>query len=331
MKTITSSLIAVVLLSSSCGSLKNYNATSSSHIVSEKTELKITPISARTDKNQAAGLLAAAAAIGPTLVDFGVKTLQQKLKADALKYTGSYKAATSEEKFRITENVILLPQLQILRSIVLEDGNAAAVSAVDFKLIPVQSEDQTAFRYKLDNSSFKYDYSIAKLSGKARYVDLTVEIKVKSLSVSSGEYKLNDVRTVTLNIPMVRVGTPSLTGDIYSGWIPLLPKSVFDQEKTEDVKERKITTKTEGSKAPVTSSEEVITKDVVKKKPQPININTGLYEIEVNITEVNPVKIKAEQRAAFIEASSESGTAVLKAVIESLTKEKDKEEEKKEE
>lgn len=328
MKTLTPSLLAIALLVSSCSSMKNYNQNSSPAVVSEKTELKISPIAARTDKNQIAGLLAAAATIGPTLVDFGVKTIQQKLKADALKYTGSYKAATSAEKFRITDKDVMLPGLQITRDIVLEEGNGSPVSAVDFKLDPIQSEDQTAFRYKLDNSSFKYNYSIAKLSGKSRYVDLTVEIKVRSLSVSSGEYKLNDIRTVSFNIPMVKVGAPSITGEIYSGWIPLLPKSVFDQEKTEDVTDTKITTKTEGAKAPVKFTEEVVTKNVLKKKTQPINVNTGLYEIEVTITEVNPVKIKAEQRAAFVEASSESGTALLKSIIETLTKEKEKEEEK---
>lgn len=323
-------LFAVLLLASSCSSLKNYNGSSSAKIVSEKTTLKITPVSARTDKNQAAGLAAVAATIGPSLIDFGVKSIQQKLKSDALKYTGSYKAFTSEEKFRTTEKDIALPKLKITREIVLEKDavSGSTTPAVSFELIPIQSEDQTAFRYKLDNSTFSYNYSIAKLKGQQRFVDLTVEIKVKSLSVKSGEYKLNDVRTVSVNIPMVKVGKANITDDIYTGWIPLLPKSEFDEEKKGDVTETKITTKTEGAKPAVKTTEEVVTKDVVKKKPQPINASTGLYEIEVVVTEVNPAKIKAEQRAAFVDATSESGTAVLKSILEALTKDKDADEEK---
>lgn len=320
-------LFATLILGSSCSSLRNYSGTADAKIVSEKTTLTIRPVSAKTNKNQMAGIAGIAATIGPTLIDFGVKSVQQKLKSDALKYTGSYKAFNSAENFRITSQDIALPGLELTRDIVLgtQSLEEKPITAVSFKLIPIQSADQTAFRYRLDSTSFNYNYSIAKLKGNSRFVDLTVEIKVKSLSIASGEYKLNDIRTVSMNIPMVRVGKPTVANNIYSGWIPILPKSVITKTDTTDVTDTKITTKSEGTKPSITTTEKVVTKDVVKQKVQPININTGLYEVEVVVTEVNPAKIKAEQRAAFVEATSESGTAVLKSILEVLTKEKETE------
>ncbi|MFD2966291.1 hypothetical protein [Sphingobacterium bambusae] len=328
-------LLAILLLASSCSGLKNYSSGDNPKIVSEKTTLTITPIGAKS-KNQMGGIAGIAAIIGPSLIDLGVKSVQQKLKSDALKYTGSYKASNSAQNFRTSAETINLPKLTISRNIVLEKDaeTGTTTPAISFELIPEQSDDQTAFRYMVnkDTSSFKYNYSIAKLKGNSRFVDLTVEIKVKSLSLAAGEYKLNDIRTVSMNIPMVRVGEPVVDDKIYSGWIPILPKSVVSRADTSDTRDTTITIKTEGKKPPVQLTEELIKKSVITQKPQALNVNSGLYEIEVVVTEVNPAKIKAAQRAAFVDATSESGTSVLKSILEVLTKEKetDKETEAKE-
>lgn len=323
MKTTTLSLLATLFMLSSCNSFRNYNEKSNQRIVSEKTTLTITPVKARTETPQVAGLVTAISTIGPTLIDLGVKSIQQKLKADALKYTGTYKASNSAQNFRLTEKDIQLPKLNVKKEILLLNDLSNPVNAVDFDLIPIPSDDQTAFRYKLDNTTFKYLYSTAKLKGAYIYIDLTIDIKIKSLSVVSGEYKLNDIRSVTMTIPKVKVGSPSISDEIYSGWIPMLPKSSIDTEVKVDVEDYKVTTKTDASNKSTTTSEKIITKDIVKKKANQVNINTGLYEIEVIVTEINPAKINAEQRAAFAEATSESGTAALKALIDVLTKKKE--------
>jgi hypothetical protein len=76
---------------------------------------------------------------------------------------------------------------------------------------------------------------------------------------------------------MVYVGqTKSLDEPVYSGWIPLLPKSKG---------------------------------------------NSGLYEIEISVTETNPFKIKAENNQKMIKNLSDPFADLLKKVIKEIIKE----------
>lgn len=320
MKTIYIIALATIFCLNSSAQIKNYDNSGSIKIIGEKTILRLSKKEIYLKNGQqAAGLLAAVGTIAPALIGLGVKTVQEKIKNEALKYTGTYKASNSAEGFYSNPGYVAPPIVQIER-MVLTSGNKQD-NAAKITLIPELSEDKTAFRYKLDTGSFLCRYSIAKIKPGYNFLDLTVEIKVKSLSIAAGEYKLSELRSVLVTIPMVQVnGVTKFGQDIFSGWIPFPPKSLFETIGAKSDTVSKVT-KSDNlltKKISAHSVESSITSSYGVKVPLANVKSVGLYEVEVTVTETNPFKIKAEQRTAFVDSTAESATALLKAIVEAV-------------
>jgi hypothetical protein len=298
-KTILFTLLAVVAQNQLFAQLKNYGREGKIKIIADKTTLKIThtqvPIfQAPADQKMQTPLLAVASAVISPAITFIEKTIKEKAKKDALAYNASYKCNASGQGFYNNSGVTDLPKLTLKRRIKTIDGEE--LTAVDIDFIPEMSSDKTAFRYFVKNKC-KYNYSIAKTKRFYDFIDLTFEIKFKSIYVKDAEYKIEDLRITTLSIPMVEVGnTQQLSEEAYSGWIPLPPKSTI------------LTTKGIAPKNDVYDM---------------INKNTGLYEIEITATETNPYKIKAENKQSIIESSGEPAAELLNTFIESMLKKDD--------
>jgi hypothetical protein len=307
--------------------LKNFSDNQSIKILAEKTTLKITGIDTELKQEmQLATLAAAAATILPPVFDLVVKSVKEKSKKNALAYKGEYRCSASEEKFYKNAKTAALPDLTITRVIIPKDiKNKNDTLAVKIDLEPDISKDFTAFRYYVKDTCV-INYSIAKTKGRYDYIDLKLEIKFRSISINKGEYKIDDLRTTTISIPMIHVGkTKQLTEKVYSGWIPMPPRSNFKTILPSDTtKEDKyiITTKNKTDKE--TLKEETTIKKYLVEDYEGLQNNTGLYEIEIIATETNPYKIKSENKQETIESSSEPVTNILKAIVQSLTKEKEK-------
>jgi hypothetical protein len=326
-KVIVTIVTAIMLQTQVYCQLVNFNEKGKVKILAEKTTLSITGVSTKlkTDE-QAAGLIAAAGAILPPVIDFVVTNAKEKAKKNALAYKGEYKSFVSGEKFYTSNDYASLPKLTLTRTI--KKTDRSDVVAVKIELIPELSADKTAFRYYIKDKC-EYNYSIAKTKKNYDYVDVSIEIKFKSLSINKDEYKLNELRTTIITIPMVHVGnTTTLTEVVYSGWIPLPPRSTAKNTETEPVTEEKTVIKTDKNGVKEKTIEETTTKKSNVEEYEKLADNSGLYEIEITTTETNPYKIKAENKQKIIESSSESGTEILKAVIKELTKEKEDKEEK---
>lgn len=329
MKKVIVTIVAIVMLQNHvfC-QLTNYNDNGKVKILAEKTILSITGERTKLkDDQQFAGLLAAAGAILPPVIDLIVSSAKEKAKKNALAYTGEYKSFVSGEKFYENNGFALLPKLTLTRSIIKRDKTNDV--AVNIELVPELSTDKTAFRYYIKDKC-EYKYSIAKTKGDYDYIDLNIEIKFKSLSINKDEYTLNDLRTTIVYISMVHVGqTTQLSEKVYSGWIPLPPRSTAKNAEVEPITEEKTVVKTDKDGKDEKTKEKTTTIKSNAEEYDKLADNTGLYEVEITVTETNPYKIKAENKQAVIESSSESGTAILKAVVKLLTEEKEDEKEDK--
>ncbi|RZJ73071.1 hypothetical protein [Flavobacterium sp.] len=267
---------------------------------------------------------ALAATVIPAVVDFMVPVIKQKVKNNALSYTGTYKAVVSRHNFYSKKSEALLPSFKIDRTILVKEGDGIVPrQATQIAVGSEISNDKTAFRFSIADDLI-YSYSKAKTTGDYDYLDLQIEIKVKSMSVVKGEQKLIELRTVLIDVPIVHVGTTNkLRNTYYSGWIPLPARS---QSKGE------VKTKTTDQKTTSTSKDKksaVVVEKIESEKTEngfvDIDGPSCQYELEVIVTETNPYKIRAENKKEMIDASSEAGAAVLKALTAGLIKSDDNE------
>jgi len=321
-KVIVIIVAAIMLPTQAYCQLVNYNEKGKVKILGEKTTLSIEGVNAKLKSDdEAAGLIVAAGTILPSVIDLVVTSIKEKAKKNALAYKGEYKSFVSGEKFYISNDYASLPKLKLIRKIMKTDKSEHV--AVNMELTPELSADKSAFRYYIKDKC-EYKYSIAKTNGDYDYIDVNIEIKFKSLSINKDEYKLNDLRTTMVTIPMVHVGnTVALAEIVYGGWIPLPSRSTVKNIDIEPITEEKTIIKTNNAGVKETNKEETTTKKSNAEEYDKLADNTGLYEIEITVTETNPYKIKAENKKAVIESSSESGTATLKAVLKVLTEDKE--------
>jgi hypothetical protein len=292
----------------------NYNDKGSIKILTGKATLTITAVDVRLKpEKQMAGLIEAAGTILPPAAVLLVKTIQEKAAKDALAYQGEYKCFNSNEKFYRSNDFASLPKLTVKRTIKTTDGND--LLAVELDLVPELSEDKTAFRYFVFDKCV-YNYSIAKTKGVYDYIDLNLEINFKSISVNQEAYKISDLRTTVLDIPMIHVGaTTRLDEKVYSGWIPLPPRSTAKvTEGSVDKKDVKTVTKTNNVGNKETTKEETTHTDYDVENYEKLSDNTGLYEVEIKDVETNPYKIKACNKQEMIENTSDYMAKLLKAI-----------------
>ncbi len=283
-------LLVTLLSCQAYGQVRNYTDHGRINILAGKTTLTITDVETKlTPDIQSAALLAAAGTILPPVVDFVVSSVEQQIKKNARAYQGTYQASVSGDRFYRNNDFAALPKLVLTRTVKLR--NETDLKVVEIELVPELSADQTAFRYSVDNP-FRYDYSLAKTRGRYSYIDIQLEIKFRSIYVSKEAYKVSDLRSTSILIPMVPVGrTGRLPEKAYSGWIPLPPRS---------------TVKTAGET------------EKTKATYDRLADNTGLYEIEITVTEINPLKIRSEEQQEIIKGTGEPAGDVIKAIIETV-------------
>ncbi len=255
-------------------------------IVADKTTLSIRDSSVSLLEENQSALMTTAGIVLPPTADFVSALLEGAATRDAKKYQSSYSASVSSDHFYAEANEAFLPILTLKRWVKDRKGNDHLAASMEFR--PELSADKTAFRFVVSNN-FLYQYATAKTIGRYDYLQLNVVINVKNLSIQKDEYRMANLRTTALQIPMVHVGqTRKLSEPVYSGWIPLPAPS---------------TVKVKGS-----------TRDYVRLPGK-----TGLYEIDMTVTETNAYKVKAEDKQVMIKSSSDEASDIIKAGISSTT------------
>lgn len=324
MKKITITIIsALFAITSSMAQHKNYDSKGKVKILGDKTTLMISENTSGENKIfEMLAIPAIVAAVVPTVIDLVATNVKQQMKRNTLAYSGEYKGFVSGENFYLKDDSINLPKLTLTRKIIKKNGGEE--TAVQLVLIPEISADKTAFRYYVDKN-ITYNYSISKTRCKYDYIHLNLELEIKSLHVSKSEYKLSDVRTTNISIPLIHVGSKNdLNEKIYSGWIPFPARSTVAKAGMDSVSEEKIVIKTDKDDKVEETKEEIFTKKSNPEKFEKIASNTGLYEISITATETNPYKVKAVINNEVAEGSSESVSKILKTVFEQITKEEEK-------
>jgi|GEM_PF-3337255 len=318
---IFTSVILLILSQHLFAQLVNYSDKKSVKILGENTTLTITGISTNpTQTKQVLGIEAVAGTILPPVIDYMAAAIEDHAAKEALKYQGSYTCSASDDGFYAGLEEVLLPKVSIRRIVKTLKGDD--VTAVEIDLMPELSADKTAFRY-MTKDHFIYNYSIVKTKGRYDYINLDLIIKFKSLSVQKEEYKLADLRTTTIHVPLIHVGkTTQLPEPIFSGWIPLPPRSNV-KVTLDSVLTRKAesTTKLINSNKKESVRTETVNTSYKTTDFKRIQSRTGLYEIEITATESNPYKIRAENRKSFVEHTSEPASDAAKAGVEVLTTE----------
>lgn len=312
-------LLAYLPLHSQLG---NYDQNGAVSIVGQKSWATIeylpTEISSNKEFATVLGVLLA------PLIDVGVSLVKEKSKQSILKYTNTFSMNISDSKFWVDSKKINLPVLTINREII-RSKDFQKELALKIKLNPELSPDNTAFRFIFDNNSFLYKYSSAKTKNNYDYIDIKLDILFKTLTLTNGQYEIKDLRATSIAVPMVKVGDPQSIkySKIFSGWIPLLPVPSLSLETIvteKEIKDISNSGKKEGKNFMDNLQTTTMTQKFNSSAKQKIIKNSGLYEIEVTVTEFNPYKIKSENTQKLIESSSESSATLLKTVVKSFTK-----------
>lgn len=283
--------VATALAGQAYGQVRNYTDHGRINALAGKATLTITGVETKlTPDIQSAALLAAAGTILPPVADLVVSAVEQQVKKNARAYQGTWQASMSGDRFYRNNDFAALPKLVLTRTVKLK--NETDLTVVEIELVPELSADQTAFRYSV-RGPFRYDYSLAKTRGRYSYIDIELEITFRSIYVSKETYKVSDLRTTSILIPMVAVGRAGrIPEKAYSGWIPLPPRSTVktagETEKTKALYDR-------------------------------LADDTGQYEIGITVTETNPLKIRSENQQEIIKGAGEPAGDVIKAIIETLT------------
>lgn len=322
MKFLIPGLLVFLCSSSSYAQTKNYDGDGAFRVVSSKTILKIDKIK-KPDAAEKQAFGAIAGAVLPPLIKMGTSIAKDAAKKNALKYKAEYKAFASESGF-YDQQSIYLPKLTLMRKIITSES-AAQETAVKIIFTPELSQDGTAFRYVIKDK-IKYLYSIAKTKGDYDYIDLTVDIKFKALSVHKNKYELNELRGTSMYIPSVKVGGTSdvdQNDNIVSGWIPFPPKPVLEVVIPDKVVKESKKTTTKAKKAIEVSEVETETTTHEFKDASEIQDMASVYEIELTVGEANPYKIKAENKQQLIENNGDSIAEVLNAIVDAAIPKKE--------
>lgn len=280
--------LTCILTYSAAAQTRAYSDKNHLRIVADKTTLSIRDSSVSLLEENQSSLITTAGIVLPPAADFVSALLVGAATRDARKYQSSYSASVSSDHFYAEANEALLPILTLKRWFKDRKGNDHLAASIEFR--PELSADKTAFRFVV-RDNFLYQYTTAKTTGRYDYLQLNLVINARSLSIQKEEYRIAVLRTTTLQIPMVHVGqTRKLSEAVYSGWIPLPAPS---------------TAKAKGS-----------TREYVRLPGK-----TGLYEIDITVTETNSYKVRAEEKQIMIKSSSDEASDVIKAGIRSTTEE----------
>jgi hypothetical protein len=278
--------LTCILTLNAAAQTRAYSDKNHLRIVADKTTLSIRDSSISLLEENQSPLITTASIVLPPAVDFVSALLGGAATRDAKKYQSGYSASVSSDHFYAEASEAFLPILALKRWVKDRKGNDHLAASIEFQ--PELSSDKTAFRFVVSDN-FLYQYATAKTIGRYDYLQLNVLINVKNLSIQKDEYRIAELRTTTLQIPMVHVGqTRKLSEPVYSGWIPLPTPS---------------TAKAKGS-----------TRDYVRLPGR-----TGLYEIGITVTETNAYKVRSEDKQVMIKSSADEASNLIKAGIRTTT------------
>ncbi len=311
-------LIAGILTSTVSAQLTAYSDKKHVHILADKTTLSIRDSSVSLLEPNQSGVATVAGVVLPPAIDYVASAVEAGAAGNTKKFQATYSCSASCDHFYADASEAMLPNVTIRRWIKDKKGNDLLAASV--RLVPELSSDRTAFRF-MARDSFIYNYSMAKTTGPYDYLHLQLTINVKSVSVQEEVYKVANLRTTIMDIPMVHVGhTCTLDEAVYSGWIPLPPPSTV-KVAVEPLTSKKseVTDKWVNEVKKETQKTETSVTNHTVYAFRPVSGNTGLYEIEVSVTESNPFKTRAEARHAFLEKTDDQTSDALKAALKSTT------------
>lgn len=353
MKKSSTLLVAAAIILALSGNAQHRNSSHNKRVkvLTSEAILGISP-KISTIGNTHQSFAAIAGAVIPPVLEIGKTVVKHYSEKNAKLYAASYscygsmdgfyKQAIKSDDGKTLESIdVYLPELKIERKIILKK-KAEAKTAVELTLVPELSKDGTAFRYVLKSGTeFDYHYSIAKTIRKYDYLTVSIDIKVKSISVNKGKYEVNDLRTTNILLQNVQVmaGKNTVARTVTSGWIPLPPPTIVanppsDKTETVETTTTKTTSPVEVVGKPAVSTNTITTEKLLKSEKKKVSedeakyTDTGLLEIEVTVTETNIYKVKAEEQQKLIESTSDPVSTLLNTIVEQATKSKDEESEK---
>lgn len=300
MKFFILTFLASIISSGLFGQTLCYDKGGKKKKVSEIITLTISPQPQEKGKNKkalvpAGAIVATIAGILPTVIEQGSKIYKNILSNREAKFTGEYKANSSESGFWADSNKACIPTLTLKREVTLSDSDKPDElnTASEFTFVPELSSDSTAFRYKL--SSYLLIYSKAKVNSRSNKLNVKIDIKFTAIEKSEDKHFVKADKGVNsimaYGISFSKDTTDQrqpLGGNLYSGWFPLIANS----------------------------------------NPKSSN---GNYEMEVSIAEINPANIKPKRIKEFLENYSEPISSITKVIIEKSFNKQDDEEEQTEE
>ncbi len=314
----------IVLLSCHClfindaaAQLNNYDAGGRKKVIGSYGRLMIEPLPAtlRSPDESAASI------VGPLLppaIDLGVSLVNQWLGHGAKNYESVFTVNASASGFWISETQVNLPMLVITRT-VLRKGHNTVEEAFRLRLTPQLSADSTAFRLVLLDP-FMYTYSSAKTKGDHDLINIDLVIRMQALTIDEGKYKLVEMRSTTLSIPMVTTGSeykPSGAA-ISSGWLPFPPMPSF-QVQTDVATETLKTVATHGTNngRPDNDTLTTLTRTVSPNgsSVQFITEKAGLYEFGIEVHESNPFRVRAIIHQDVFDGIQKQLSELLKAAV----------------
>lgn len=315
-------ILLLLCAASTQAQLKNYTADKKVKVLSEKTCLKISESPhSLTDSLQ--GFAAVAGALLSPTIDLVSSVVKTEAKRRALLFKGEYSAAASGSGFYQSSTQVNLPDLTLTREVLIK-GEAKTTEAASIVLKAELSPDKLAFRYRV--AEVKYAYSIAKTKGAWDYIDVSLELTIKTLALNKSQYELKDLRGTSIQIPMIKVGgsyTLNASQPIYSGWIPFPPRPTVEMEVDKIEKEKKtvvVENTKNGEPLPKETNKSETTTSKRAKELIAVEGRSGVYEIGLRVLETNPYKIKAENKQKLVEDAGGKAADLLKAVGELLEK-----------
>jgi hypothetical protein len=201
---------------------KVYNSTEGKVKVSSiRSELVIdkVPIPSNmmsTQQSFSAGM----ASILPSVIETGITIVKSNLKKREESYSAEYKVKSSGSGFWLNKKKLQLPQLNYKRYIV-KKKSSDKDTAISFILIPEQSEDGLAFRYKL--SHLDLNYSESRANKRKPTINLEIDIRLIAFSQSDKNYSKSELAQNSIMVEGLLFETLS-RGNYYSGWFPILPQ-----------------------------------------------------------------------------------------------------------
>lgn len=160
---------------------------------------------------------AALASILPSVIETGITLVKSELKKREESFTAEYSAKVSEGGFWKNSKKLNLPELKYERSF--DSKKESNKHMLSFDLIPEQSTDGLAFRYKI--SSLKIDWSQARITKRKSSLNLELDIKISAFVQGEKEYAKKELGENSIILEGLKFGN-NINLNKFSGWFPII-------------------------------------------------------------------------------------------------------------